>query len=125
MTSRKHIRRKLLLDEGLPRKESFPKLNNLHTVRHINHDLKKGGMIDQDIYNLAEKEGHIVVVFNTKDFKPLIKDDKPSVISLSTNLRNTEIDKKICKILRKPKPSQEKGCLISITNEGEKIVRTV
>ncbi len=121
MISKRHIRRKLLLDEGLPRRESFAKLNNLHTVRHINHDLKKGGLNDKAIYHLAGKNEYIVVVFNTKDFKPLIEDNKPSVIALSTTLTNAQIDKKICKVLKKLKPSEEKGHLISITNEGEEI----
>jgi hypothetical protein len=84
MTTRKHIRRKLLLDEGLPRRESFPKLN-------------------------------------TKDFKPFILEDKPSVIALSTGLTNAQIDVKICKVLKKIKPSELRGHLISISNEGEEI----
>lgn len=121
MTSKKHIRHKLLLDEGLPHKENFPILNNLHVIRHINHDLKKGGSSDNTIYSLAKRNGYMVVVFNTKDFKPFITANKPTVFALSTGLTNTQIDRKICKLLRKLKPSQIKGCLISITNEGENI----
>ena len=121
MTSKKHTRHKLLLDEGLPRKKSFPKLNNLHTARHINHDLKKGGMKDKDIYILAEETEYIVAVFNTKDFKPFISEAKPSVIAISTGLTNAQIDVKLCKVLKKLNPSERKGHLISITNEGENI----
>ncbi len=124
MTSRKHTRHKLVLDEGLPRKESFPKLNNLHTLRHINHDLKKGGSQDQSVYDIEERNEYIVVVFNTKDFKPFIMSDTPSVIALSTGLTAAQIDIKLCKVLKKLKPSQTKGYLISITNEGEKILKT-
>ncbi len=123
MTTRKHTRYKLLLDEGLPRRESFPKLNNLHTLKHINHDLKKGGAKDKNIYEFAEEYDYIVVVFNTKDFKPLISNDKPSVIALSTGLTNTQFDIKICKILKMLKPSERKGHLISISNEGEIITK--
>ena len=117
MTSKKLIRHTLLLDEGVPPKERFPKLNNLHVVKHINHDFKKGGSKDQNIYKLADKNHFLVVVYNTKDFKPLITPNKPSVISLSTNLTNEQIDKKICKALKALKPSQVRGHLISITNE--------
>lgn len=123
MTSKKHTRHKLLLDEGLPRKESFSKLNNLHTLRHINHDLKKGGSKDKTIYKLAEKMGFIGMVFNTKDFKPLIRVNTPSVITLSTALTNTQIDMKVIKVLRRLKPSERKGHLISLTNEGDSIKR--
>ena len=118
MTSKKHIRHKLLLDEGLPRKESFPKLNNRHTLRHINHDLKKGGSSDSSIYSLAEIIDALIVVFNTKDFKPFITVDKPSVIALSTNITNKIIDNKLCRLLKELNPRERKGHLISITNEG-------
>lgn len=121
MISKKHTRFKLLLDEGLSKRGSFPKLNNLHTIRHINHDLKKSGSKDKDIYSLAEENEYIVVVFNTKDFKPLIAEDKPTVISLSTGLTNLQIDAKLCKILKRLKPSERKGHLVAISNEGENI----
>lgn len=118
MSSNKRTRYNLLLDEGLPPKVRFPDLNNLHTVKHINHDLKKGGVKDLAIYKLAEKEGYIVVVLNTKDFKPLIDANKPTVISISTGLSNRQIDLKLCKLLKDLKPSEQSGHLISISNEG-------
>ena len=123
MTSKKHIRHILLLDEGVPPKERFPKLNNLHVVKHINHDFKKGGSKDQNIYQLADKNHFLVVVYNTKDFKPLITPNKPSVISLSTNLTNEQIDREVCKMLKTLKPSQTKGHIITITNENIKITK--
>lgn len=118
MSSKKHTRYKLLLDEGLPPRERFPQLNNLHAIQHIKHDLKKGRSKDPEIYKIAEKEKRMVLVFNTKDFKPLIEPQKPSVIALSTGLTNEQIDLKLCKILKNLKHNQELGHLISITNEG-------
>src|SRR3989338_4572605 len=114
MPSRKHIRYKLLLDEGLPSKETYFKTNNYHNVKHIKHDLRKGGAKDPLVYSLAVNDNRIPVVFNTKDFKPLIKRNSNSVISLSTNLSNEQADLKIRKALKKLKPSQTKGHLISI-----------
>lgn len=76
-----------------------------------------GGVKDPQVYLKAHKEKSIVVVFNTKDFQPLIKKGKPSVISLSTNLVNKEIDTKCCKALKRLKHNQIVGHLISITNE--------
>ena len=121
MPSKKHTRCKVLLDEGLPPRERFPQLNNLHTVRHIKHDLNKGGAKDPEIYTIAGKHGYMVVVFNTKDFEPLISNATPTVISLSTGLTTEQIDLKICSILRKLSPSQKKGHMISVTNEGDTI----
>ena len=121
MSSKKHTRHKLILDEGLPPKDRFPTLNSLHSVKHINHDLKKGGTNDPAIYRLAEKEGYMVVVLNIKDFKPFIKKNKPTVLSISTELTNQQIDLKLCKLLKSLKPSEQKGCLISVSNEGVSI----
>lgn len=118
MSSKKHTRYKLLLDEGLPPKESFPKLNNLHNLKHINHDLKQGGAKDPAIYKLAEENGYLVVVLNTKDFKPMLEKEKPTIISLSSGITNKKIDQKICGILKKLKPGQKTGHIISVSNEG-------
>ena len=125
MPSKKHRRFKLLLDEGLPPKEAFPQVNNLHDVKHIKHDLKKGGTNDANVYLLAKKQERIVVVLNTKDFKPLIKSGWPSVIALSTRITNRQGDLKICKALHNLKPSEVKECLISISNSGISVTHGV
>lgn len=116
--SRRNKKYKLLLDEGLPNPQNYPQLNNFHDLKHLTHDLRFSGIKDSVVYELANKFGRLVVVFNTKDFKPLISPGKSSVISLSTNLTNKEADKKISKALRELSSSQAKGCLISISKSG-------
>lgn len=123
MTIRARTRHKLLLDEGLPRKEAYPRANNYHSLRHIVHDVGKGGAKDKDVYAIANKEKRIVVVFNTKDFRPLIFPQSVSVISLSTNLTDRQVDLKLCKALRYLKPSQTKGHLITITNSNISVIK--
>jgi hypothetical protein len=123
MPSKKTNKYKLLLDEGLPPRESFPEINNYHAVQHINHDVKRGGASDKIVYLQAIKDKSLPVVLNTKDFKPLIKSNSPSVISLSPNLTNKDTDIKIGKCLRGLKPSEKIGHLISISNEGIIITR--
>lgn len=118
MTTRTRTRYKLLLDEGLPRKETYPQANNFHNLRHIFHDIGKGGAKDKDVYAIANKEKRLVVVFNTKHFRPLISPESVSVISLSTNLTDKQVDLKLCKVLRYLKPSESKGHLITITNSN-------
>lgn len=76
------------------------------------------GKADDIIFRIAQKEKRLPVVFNTKHFKPLISKISISVISLSTNLTDRQADLKMCKALRELKPSETKGCLISITNSG-------
>lgn len=123
MTIRTHTRHKLLLDEGLPRKEAYPQANNYHNLKHIVHDIGKSGAKDKDVYVIANKEKRLVVVFNTKDFRPLILPESASVVSLSTNLTDKQVDLKLCKILRSLKPSETKGHLITITNNDTNVTR--
>lgn len=114
-----HKRCRLLLDEGLPPKEKFPKLNNLHTLRHINHDLKKSGAKDAQIYKLAKSDKYdCVIIFNTKDYLPLVRKNNPTVISLSTNLTIQQIDLKLCKVLKELHRDEVVGFHIIISNEG-------
>lgn len=124
MSSKKHKRYKLLLDEGLPLPNSYPNLKNLHDLLHI-VQTKHRGKKDSAIFKLAEKDERIPIVFNTKDFKPLITKTSISVISLSSNLTNQQADLKICKTLKKLKVDETKGCLIAISNSGIKIKREI
>ena len=117
MSSRKHIRHKLLLDEGVHLPQSYPKLNNLHDVIHVSQvDLK--GKADEKIFDWAKQNSRITVVFNVKDFRKFINPDYPSIIALSTNLTDKQADLKICRTLRELKPREVKGHIISITNSG-------
>ena len=123
MATRIHIKHRLLLDEGLPKKEAYFQANNYHNLRHIVHDFGKSGAKDKEVYSIANKEKRIVVVFNTKDFKPLTTFKSMSVISLSTNLNDRQVDLKLCKILRLLKPSEIVGYLITITNNLIKVTK--
>lgn len=126
MSSRKTTKKfKLLLDEGLPPRTNYPNLNNFHNLRHVTHDYSFMGYSDDFVYKTAIKEGRLVIVFNTKDFKPLIRTHTPSVISLSTNLSNEESDLKTLRALKEISKSQTKGHLINITKSGISIIKPV
>jgi len=118
--SKRTTKYKLLLDEGLSLAKFYPKLNNFHSLKHIAHDLNKSGIKDKPLYDLATKENRMLIVFNIKDFRKIIKRDGISVIDLSANLSNKEADLKILKALKEMKPDQEKGYLISISKSGTK-----
>ena len=115
MPTKRLQKHRLLLDEALPPKQRYPKLNSFHDVKHIEHDLKMGGSNDKNVYKYAIKEDRILITFNVKDFKPMLKNKTPSIIALSTNLTNNEADLKICKLLRNIKLSQSIGFLISVS----------
>jgi len=124
MSSKKHKRYRLLLDEGLYLPNSYPKLNNLHNVLHVAQTRLKGKP-DKYVYKAANKDKRVPIVHNTKHFLPLILAGTVSVISLSTNLSNEEADLKICKALRVLNPSESKGHLISISNQGIVVKRMI
>lgn len=117
MSSKKHIRHKLLLDEGVHLPQSYPKLNNLHDVIHVSQ-VNLNGKADEKIFDWAKRSSRIILVFNVKDFQKFIHPNFPSVIALSTNLTDKRTDLKICKALRELIPSETKGHLISISNSG-------
>ena len=117
MSSRKHIRHKLLLDEGVHLPQSYPKLNNLHDVIHVSQVGLKG-KADEKIFDWAKQNSRITVVFNIKDFHKFISPNYPSIIALSTNLTDNQADLKTCKALKELKRRETKGHLISIENSG-------
>lgn len=87
---------RLLLDEGFPLKNFFPRLNSRFNVKHIVTDFRQSGIEDNRVYNLAVKEKRLVVTFNDKHFKEFAPKNKNSgIIGVSTNLSNDQIDKKL------------------------------
>ena len=60
---------KLLLDENMPDRQTFPRLNELFDVKHIRDDLNSGGLADPQVFTLAAKQKRLLVTYNIKDFK--------------------------------------------------------
>lgn len=86
---RKFHKYKLLFDENLPPKTSFPKLNKRFDIKHLVIDLDKGGLTDSDVYLLAAKEQRLILTFNIKHFKLISSESQHTgVIGLSRNLSN-------------------------------------
>lgn len=122
MTSKKHRKYKLLLDEGVHLPREFSSLNRLHNLKHI-AESKYRSKSDEFVFRLAEKEGRIPVIYNTKHFKPLISRGSTSIISVSTVLTDKQVDLKICGVLRKIAPSKLRGHLIKVSPKGVLIKR--
>lgn len=114
MSTKKHRRYKLLLDEGLHLPYRYPELNKLHNISHVTQE-KLAGKSDLIIFGFCQKNNRLPVVFNTRDFKPMILTTTTSVISISTNITDKQVDVRLCKVLRDLKPRQTKGHLIRIT----------
>ena len=113
---KKPQRFKLLLDENISPRERFPILNNRHDIKHLVHDLKKGGISDSQVYITAIKENRLIVTFNKKDFEAIAeKSEKTGVIAISINVPDDQIDKRIVSLLSRKKKNALFGKINNIT----------
>lgn len=114
-------RHKLLLDEGLPYRTRFPRLNSRHDLKHVKGDLKKSGLSDEKVYEIAKRTNRLLIIFNIKDFRDLaIKSKKTGIIGVSQNLSVEEIDKKLTALIYKKSPKQFYGKLTSVPDQSGK-----
>lgn len=93
---------KLLLDEGLFRRKSLKRINNRYNLKHIRHDLNKGGSIDREVYELACKQKRIIITYNIEDFRKFAKLSKKSgIIGVTQRLTVEQLDTKLNSLLSK------------------------
>ena len=99
---RKFYKHKLLLDEGLYPRNVLHRSNNRHNIKHIKHDLNKGGIKDEEVYEIARKQKRIIITYNIGDFKRLAKRSKDTgVIGITQGFTPEELDKKLNSLLSK------------------------
>lgn len=100
--SPRFYRHKLLLDEGLYPRKSFPRINNRHDVKHIKHDFHRGGINDEEIYKMAVKQKRIIITYNTRDFRKMARYSNGSgIIGVSQGLTPDQLDTRLNSILSK------------------------
>src|SRR3989344_6410901 len=113
--TRKFYKHKLLLDEGFYYKKDLPITNSRFDVKHVVGDYKQGASSDAKIYELAKREGRILITLNIKHFKPLFSTSKSAgVIGISPNLTLDQIDKKLTALLNKSSKKSLLGKLTTI-----------
>ena len=107
-----------MLDENLPPRQVFVRLNQHFDVKHIKHDLRLGGSSDLDVYNLAVKLGRIIITYNGKDFRPLVGTKQDSgVIDEPDLLPLYQLDNKLTAFLIKRTPKTLQGKVINFSKE--------
>ena len=100
--SPKFHKHRLLLDEGLYPRKLLSRTNNRHNVRHIKHDLHREGISDKDVYAIAVAQNRIVITYNSRDFKKLVKQsNKAGVIGVTQRLIPDNLDKRLNSMLSK------------------------
>ena len=116
---RKFHKHKLLLDEGFHLRIRLPRTNSRYDVKHVAADYKRNGIPDAEVYNLAEKEGRLLITYNIKDFMDLIAENaKTGVIGVSPNISVEQIDKKLTALLVKSNKKTLLGKVTKITEEA-------
>lgn len=113
--ARKLYKFKLLLDENLPNRTSFPRLNGRYDTKHVVHDYKKQGIPDDMVMRLAVQSERIVITLNKKDFLNFKLTKNSGVIGVSPNLSIEQIDVKITSFLSKSTKNQIYGHIHYIT----------
>ena len=116
--SRRFYKHKLLLDENFPTRKDFPTLNRRFDVKHVGADLNQQGLSDPLVYDLARKQGRLVITRNIKDFRELaLTSNDTGVIGISPNLTFDQIDKKLTALLNKSTKKSLLGKLTIISGE--------
>lgn len=111
---------KLLLDENMPPRQRFPRVNSRFDVKHIRDDFNQTSLKDPAVYNLAVKLNRLVVTFNGNDFKSRAdKSGESGIINVSANMRYEQIDKKLTVLLIKNTPNALYGKFTDITAETD------
>lgn len=100
---------KVLLGENLPDHKSFPRLNGRYDIKHVVHDFCKQGITDNEVMNLGDKTGRIIITLNEKHFCGFKLKKTNGVIGISQNLSKEQIDSKITSFLSKSNRSQIYG----------------
>jgi predicted nuclease of predicted toxin-antitoxin system len=113
----KFHKHKLLFDENMPNRRSFPRLNELFDVKHIRDDLNNAGMADPQVFSLAAKLKRLLVTYNIKDFRSIAtQNQNTGVIGISPHLQLHQIDAKLTALLFR---SSEKVLLGKYTSLSE------
>src|SRR5918992_5519052 len=99
---KKFYKFKLLLDENMPPRQRFPRLNSRFDLKHIRDDFNQIGIKDPAVYDIAAKQNRLIITFNGRDFIKLVsKSAQTGVINVSANLRYEQIDTKLTAFLTK------------------------
>lgn len=107
---------RILLDSAFAGIESFPRLGKKANLAHAVHNCKLPPQAeDEEIYQTAVTQNRFVLTINYKDFKKIVKQGKPGIIGIESQLTNQEIDKKVTEFLSGKNPLEFFGKAIKIS----------
>jgi hypothetical protein len=113
---KRFYKHKLLLDENMDPRQQFPRLNEYFDVKHVAHDLSRGGDSDPAVYELAVSQRRIILTRNVKHFDPLVGTKKDAgCVGIPPHWQPPQIDTKLTALLMKQGPAYFAGQLRSLT----------
>ncbi len=111
---------KLLLDENMPARTRFPRVNSRHDLKHLRDDFHITGIPDPQVYEFAKTENRLILTFNGDDFRELAKKSRETgIIFLSDTLPDERIDTKLTALLSKSTAHALYGKFTTLTGETE------
>jgi len=116
--TRPFSRHKLLLDENLAPRTTYPRLNARFDVKHIDHDLRRGGSPDPQVYDLAVEQGRIILTQNVKHFAPQAgRKADAGIIGVPPHWSPDRIDTKVTALLTHHGPHYFRGRRVALGAE--------
>ena len=113
----KFYKHKLLLDEGLFKRQSLKRIDSRYDIKHIKHDLHKGGIKDNEVYEIAKKQGRIILTYNVEDFRTLAKQStQTGVIGATPGFTPDQLDAKLNSLLSKSSEKSFYGKYIPLSH---------
>ena len=113
----KFYKHKLLLDEGIFRRQSLPRTNSRYNLKHIKNDFNKGGITDKEVYAIARKEKRIIITYNIEDFRKLAKQSKDTgIIGITQRLTPEQLHTKLNSLLSRSSENTFYGKYTSLSN---------
>jgi hypothetical protein len=116
---KRFYKHKTLLDEHLYHRRLYPLLNAHFDVKHIRDDLHLESLPDPQVYELAVKQGRILLTTNVKHFRPLLRDDCPGIVGIPGAWLPDRIDTKLTALLMRHGPNYFRGRYHPLGSIGE------
>ncbi|MBP0452638.1 hypothetical protein J5Y04_24290 [Kitasatospora sp. RG8] len=103
----------------MPPRSAFPRLNGHFDLKHIDHDLSRGGLKDAPVYALALSSRRIIVTLNVKHFKPMAGEKVGAgVIGVPPHWQPRQVDTQLTALLIKHGPAYFQGRYVALGEEG-------
>ncbi len=104
------------MDEGIFPKQSLRRINSRYNIKHIKHDLNKGGIKDKEVYEIANRGKRIIITYNIGDFRKLVIESRNTgVIGVTYGFTPDQLDTKLNSLLSKSSEAKFYGKFTSLS----------